>query len=126
MSQNRPPLHRSTWTTEEISDFSQVKRFMERFQGDPVFRERLPKEMQACASEYGFTLDPESLRCMWDVNLKLSLLRGEHPDFPVPPLVAKYRTWIGERLHWRERIRTACAPNEPRWRSWRERQMNRA
>jgi len=99
---------------------------MERFQGDPVFRERLPKEMQACASEYGFTLDPESLRCMWDVNLKLSLLRGEHPDFPVPPLVAKYRTWIGERLHWRERIRTACAPNEPRWRSWRERQMNRA
>ncbi|MFY9823501.1 MAG: radical SAM family RiPP maturation amino acid epimerase [Thermoanaerobaculia bacterium] len=126
MSLNRPPLHRSAWTTEEISQFSQIKRFMERFQGDPVFRTRLPQEMQACSAEYGFNLDPETLRCLWDVDLKLELLKGERHDYRLPPLVAKYRDWIGERLRWREHVRNACAPQEPRWRSWRERQMNRA
>ncbi len=126
MSLNRPPLHRSEWTSEEISQFSQIKRFMERFQGDPVFRKRLPNEMHACASEYGFTLDPEVLRCLWDVDLKLELLKGGGSGFQIPSLVAKYRNWIGERLRWREHVRAACAPREPRWRSWRERQMNRA
>ena len=126
MSQHRPPLHRSAWTPEEISQFCQIKRFMERYQADPVFRERLPREMQACANDYGFSLDPEPLRCLWDVDLKLSLLKGERPDFRLPPLVDRYRHWIGERLRWREQVRNACAPREPRWRTWRERQMKRA
>jgi radical SAM family RiPP maturation amino acid epimerase len=125
MTPHRPPLHSSTWTAEETSQFSQMKRFMERYQGDPVFRERLPREMQACATDYGFTIDPEELRFMWDVEWKLKLQKGELPGQP-SPLMIKYRAWIGERLRWRDHVRGACAPLEPRWRSWRERQMNRA
>jgi radical SAM family RiPP maturation amino acid epimerase len=126
MSLNRPIIHRLAWTAEELSQFSQIKRFLERFQADPVFRKRIPDEKRACAVEYGFTLDPEELRCLWDVDLKLARLKGDRPSVQMSPLVEKYRGWVGERLRWREHVRAACAPREPRWRGWRERQMNRA
>jgi radical SAM family RiPP maturation amino acid epimerase len=125
MTPHRSPLHSLAWTAEETSQFSQMKRFMERFQGDPVFRERLPREMQACTAEYGFTLDPEALRFMWDVEWKLKFRNGEISG-QLTPLMTRYRAWIGERLRWRDGVRRACAPKEPRWRGWRERQISRA
>lgn len=126
MTPHRAHLHSTPWTGEEISRFAEVKRFLERFQGDAAFRERLPKDPAACAREHGFRLDPDELRCLWDVDLKLALLRGERPGFELPPLAAGYRAWINERLRWRDKVREACAPRDPRWRTWRERQMNRA
>jgi radical SAM family RiPP maturation amino acid epimerase len=126
MATPRPPLNSSVWTAEETSQFSRIKRFMERFQGDPVFRARVPREAEACAAECGLTIDPESMRALWDVDLKTKIVTGEVTGYEPSPLVKRYRAWLGERVHWRENVRRACTPKEPRWRTWRDRQIQRA
>ena len=126
MQKFREPLHKTEWTPQEVSELAQIKRMMELFQGDSVFRERLPQELSALTQEHGFTIDPEEIRVLWDVDLKLKIHHGEiEPEEPTQ-LMRNYRRWIGERVRWRDGVRAACSPDNPNWKTWRERQMKRA
>ncbi|MCG8456025.1 MAG: radical SAM family RiPP maturation amino acid epimerase, partial [Holophagales bacterium] len=117
----------SEWTEEQKSQIARVKRFSERYQGDPVFRQRLPEEMAGCMEEYGFgDLDAEAIRPVWDAELSAALQAGEIPDYRPAPSLELYSRWIHGRFAWRDGIRAGCEPTDPHWKAWRERQIGRA
>lgn len=59
------------------------------------------------------------MRLLWD-----SKQTGARSG-PLPPPVSAYRDFVRCKLHYRERVRTECAPADERHRRWRERQVHR-
>jgi len=106
--------------TDYLREVAEVKRFCERWRADPKFRKLLPSNPAGVTAEYGLSIDPEWLRSQWD------------PSAPVLPLdqealpLQRHRFFIREKLLFREKLRAAdCAPSNPSFRHWRERQVRR-
>jgi radical SAM family RiPP maturation amino acid epimerase len=106
-----------------LSDVAEAKRFLERYTGDNVFRDKLSSDMRAVAAAYGLKSAPEEIRPLWDCDPAF------HKDISVQDIsatVIRYRLWIAEKLVHRDRIREFdCIPADNNFRIWRERQHNR-
>ncbi len=98
-------------------EVAEVKRFCERWKADREFREALPEAPLGVVRRYGLNVDPEWFRAHWE--------SGSHLEVEALAL-QRHRFFIREKLLFREKLRAVeCAPSEPRFRGWRERQVRR-
>jgi radical SAM family RiPP maturation amino acid epimerase len=115
-------MDRATADPEYVSGIARTKRFLERWSADPAFREQVHADPYGLSARYGLEADPEEIRLLWDTEALARHTEGE----PVPLAVRRYESFIREKLQFREVIRAASAPQEPRLKAWRRRQMYRA
>ncbi len=98
---------------------AEVKRLIERLAADRTFEARLRADPPGAARACGLAWNPEDVRLLWDYEQAVAH-RG-----PLPLTVAAYRDFMRCKVHYRERVRTECAPADQRHRRWRERQARR-
>lgn len=105
------------------SDIAHTKRFLELWTADAQFRTECAADPVAAVQARGLQADPERIRRLWDGEYaREAEARGE----PLNLSVLRYRAFTLEKLLFRDRLREQdCAPRQPRWRLWRERQINR-
>jgi radical SAM family RiPP maturation amino acid epimerase len=112
---------------DEIRLLAQVKRFLERYQGDPQFRNQLDDataDLRLVAKTYEIDIDPRQV---------LPLFHSDHRRFPFAegddrwPLVKVWDNYRGELLALRDasHLNGSCAEASPRFHAWRRRQINR-
>jgi radical SAM family RiPP maturation amino acid epimerase len=121
----------SHWT-EELSDeelaqelirISQIICSRERWQADPDFRQQVLTDPHQAAIRYNLNVDLEEIRSLWDEALN----RKQGEAVPVPKSVENYQEFINDQQKWGYELkRIADSVQEPRFKSWRERQMERA
>ena len=103
---------------------ARAKRFLEWWSADRELRQSLKQDFKA-VDRLGLGVDPNELRFLWDEDFHLKALRTK--GWVAPELVQQYRTWIGEKFRYRERLRREDGvPQDPRHAAWRQRQVNRA
>jgi radical SAM family RiPP maturation amino acid epimerase len=110
-----------------MKDVAETKRFLERWSLDRAFREALEQDAVAAVARYGFDVDVEALRPIWDAATAKRLKAEAAAGLPVvlPATVRRYNAFIREKLEYRDRMRVAQEPRDPRMASWRLRQMHR-
>jgi radical SAM family RiPP maturation amino acid epimerase len=120
----RPLLDpRKAATVPWMTDVARTKRFLEWWSADAEFRRTIEQDPGA-AARAGLGVDAEELRFVWDGPFHLEMLR--RPDWVMPRSVQRYRLWCAEKIRYRDRMRCElCAPEDPRQRAWRQRQVNR-
>ena len=72
--------------------------------------------------EYRLGLNPALIRPLWDHNYHTDPTNKGRPEHPV---VAAYRAHYNWKSAWRDRIKEECAPDDHRFRTWRQRQIAR-
>ncbi len=110
--------------TEYIRQMGEIKKLLERFVADQEFREEFivnPREVVK-RYELGLTIDPEEVRLLWDEEYCQAWDNSQ-----IPPLsVLRYRAFIREKKQHRAQMQQClCASNNPRFKSWRNRQIKR-
>jgi radical SAM family RiPP maturation amino acid epimerase len=113
---------------EYLAQLGLTKRFLELWYLDGAFRDRLNGDAGAAVRDAMMAVDPEELRPLWDREhrARLSRLKAEGSAFPPLPLpVLRYKSFIEEKLAFRDRIRSEAAPQDEVMRAWRGRQMCR-
>ena len=105
------------YSSEEIQTLAEVKRFVECFHGDRVFRQaveaggKITDEQRQTLKDIGVTFEPEAMAPMWlhrDILDSLHVLVANHDDLDDAPsdvqaALAPYpemRLWLG----WRHRV----------------------
>lgn len=115
--------NRNLGTSEYVKQMGEVKKFLERFTGDNVFREEFLKNPQATVEQYGLPIDPEEIRLLWDFDAARS---HDPATEPTPLPVMRYRAFIREKKQHRDQSqKVLCASNDPRFKAWRDRQVQR-
>ncbi len=108
--------------THQKADVSDIKRFMERWNADPCFREQVSIDPYKSMTCYGLKLDPEEIRALCNLNFS--------QEFPEKVSNSAYFKTLQEFTH-KNRIDVimksiAASSREPRFKAWRERQIARA
>ena len=106
-----------------VQQIGEIKRFLEKFTGDDVFREEFLQNQQEAVENYNIKIDPEELRLLWDFDAATN----HDPEVdPIPLAVHRYRSFIREKKHHRAQSqKVLCASNDPRFKTWRDRQVQR-
>ena len=121
----------SHWTEElsneelaqELVRISQVKRFYERWEAAPYFKQQVLTDPHKAAIRYNLNLAPEEIKQL----LTEALAQTDGESVPVLLLIGSYGKFVNDHLKWcYELKRIADSSKEPRFKSWRERQMARA
>ncbi len=107
---------------EYLKGIGQTKRLLERMTSDPAFRAGLAQDAREIASSYGFEIDPEEVRLLWDKEL---VAQGPVEDQDAPLAVQRYRAWFREKFAYRDVVRSESVPSDPRYVAWRARQIRR-
>ena len=110
----------STATEEHRSDVAHCKRFCEYWAAHPEFREALPKDPYGVAQAAGLKTDPLSIRRLWELD-------PEHPAYQAEPSLTllRYRSFMAEKLAFRDTMQTQVKSPHRGYRAWRERQIRR-
>jgi radical SAM family RiPP maturation amino acid epimerase len=109
---------------EYAADVAHTKRFLERQTADRAFREELARDARAAAARHGLRCDPEEIRALWDPSARDRGSAGNEAA-PTRPVV-RYQAFRLEQALYREIMRTKwCTPVHPRYRLWRQRQIDR-
>ncbi|ATB37658.1 hypothetical protein CYFUS_003083 [Cystobacter fuscus] len=100
----------------------QAKRVLEWWSSSAAFRERVMADPERAGHEYKLGFNPDLIRPLWD--------DGYHKDpanegRPTHPVVEAYRAFFRKKTQWREQVKKECAPDEPRFKAWRARQIAR-
>lgn len=114
-------------SAQELRTIAQIKRFTERVAGDPVFRAQIkesPKRARTIAAEHGFEIDPTELRVE---DLRRASTGDPESRRSVPPLADLWLNWIEDLYRFRDLMREdGYSPEaDPRFNSWRGRQVER-
>lgn len=114
-----PPVlpHGSAATAEVLSELAHIKRFLEYWSADPKFREALPADPVGVTAAAGLQADALALQPLWDLSGQVYT--------ELPPAVRRYRSFIQEKLVYRDALRSCATSTHPRFRAWRQRQINR-
>ncbi len=108
---------------EYIRDVAHVKRFLERWVMDPLFRESFRADADAALAELGLALSADQVRPVIDDELYLRAARNV-AELPVP--VLRYRAFMNEKKADRGRMRAHAEPSgSRRYTAWWRRQVNR-
>ncbi|KZR85843.1 radical SAM family RiPP maturation amino acid epimerase [Synechococcus sp. MIT S9504] len=101
---------------EYLRSIATTKRFLEAYSSDSDFREGIlaGHKNQFCQE---LNIDPQALRPLWDINSKEGDLTED---------VRRYILFLREKELIKERLRNQeCTPDNPAFKQWRQRQMNR-
>ena len=102
-------------TVTLTAPISEIKRLLEYHYADPEFLTLLKEKPQEAARQVGVSLDPNVVERFWNP--------GADREFTVAEIA--YRERQSYLVRFRERIRQEGAPDDPRYRAWRVRQVNR-
>jgi radical SAM family RiPP maturation amino acid epimerase len=94
---------------------AKAKRVLEWYGSSERFRQLLQTDPQQAMREFPIDMNPEPLRALWDPLY----------DGPIDPLVAEYRAFVIAKINWRGEVKEECSPTDPRFRTWRKRQIAR-
>ncbi len=120
------PPEWTRWSAADYREICHIKRFTERWNADRAFREEISSNPAAGTAKYDLDVDAVAIRPIWDPEMRLELFRGALAEDELPAAVRNYRRFMAEKLKWRQYFRAAGAPTDPRWRTWRQRQIVRA
>lgn len=116
---DHPP---QTQPGESIS-IGQVKRVLEWWSSSQKFRDAVAEDSAKAGRDFDLGFDPSPLRPLWDPQYGMDLhARGE----AFHPAVTAYRAFYDSKTVWRDDIKENSAPEEPRFRAWRQRQLERS
>ena len=107
-------------TEEHRSDVAHSKRFCEHWTADPAFREALPQDPYAVTKAAGLQADPLAIRPLWELD-------REHPVHRAEPSLSllRYRSFMAEKLTFRDRLQRKADSVHRGYRAWRARQIGR-
>ncbi|KJS38422.1 MAG: hypothetical protein VR70_09950 [Rhodospirillaceae bacterium BRH_c57] len=109
-------------TPGETISVGQVKRVLEWWSSSQAFRDAVSEDTAKAGQDFGLGFDPAPLRPLWDSRFGMDMhARGE----PFHPAVLAYRAFYDGKTVWRDEIKMNSAPPEPRFRAWRQRQVER-
>jgi len=109
-------------TATHLKQVAEAKRFLERWTADEDFRKLVAKDVRASRKECGIATDPEEIKALWDRETALEV--NKRNAVPLP--VKRYREFIKEKLAHRDILRNvSCVPDNPVFKVWRARQVNR-
>lgn len=115
--------YRDRGTPEYVQQIGEVKRLLEKFTGDTQFREAFLKNPSEVARGHNIQIDPEEIRLLWDHDAAIA--HDSQVD-ATPLSVQRYRAFIREKKQHRAQSQTTlCASNDPRFKAWRDRQVQR-
>jgi radical SAM family RiPP maturation amino acid epimerase len=107
---------------KELIQISQIKRFFERWQADPDFRQQILANPNQAVIHYNLNLDSEEIRSLSNQLLN----RKQCEAKPSLPCVGNYQQFVNDQLKWCYELKQiADSPREPRFKAWRERQIAR-
>lgn len=113
---------------EYLRDLGSTKRLAELLSLDSGFRERFLEDPAGRARAAGLELDVEALRPLWDPETAREWHRLHTAGQELPPMslsIARYRSFLTEKLALRDQLRTGGVPAHPTMAAWRDRQMRR-
>ena len=107
-----------------------VKRILEKWTLDADFNAAYKQDPDKALAETGLDVDPESIRLLLDAEtrkeIRSAVEEGSLDQKDLPEGFRLYEAFIREKLESREKMRVElCAPDEPRFKDWRERQSRR-
>ncbi len=107
---------------KELITLSWIKRFFEKWHGDPAFRKQVSKDPAQAVFLYDLKIDPEEIRLLWDTEY--SRKQGEKVSIsPAVKLFQKFPDGIPINVY---DIKSLLAsPKDTRFKAWRERQIAR-
>jgi radical SAM family RiPP maturation amino acid epimerase len=106
---------------ELSKSLSHVKRFFERWQADPDFREQVSVDPYQAIAQYNLKVAPEEIRSLWDIELTKKL--GEKAT--VSPLLNLWWEFEEKFSPFKIRKTISTSLKEPHFKVWRERQIAR-
>ena len=107
----------------ELEKLAQIKRFMERFTADNIFRDKLNGfsiSKSQLFADYGIVIDPQEILPLWHYKT----YNEQKQDWPLANL---YRSFIDDLHKYRSLVRDQVNMSIicPRFHSWRQRQIAR-
>jgi len=111
----RPPLALTLESETWHPSVPHTKRCLEYWTADRNFRQAYDTDPLETVQRHGLQVDPAKLRSLLDPN-------GIGPDSDE---AMAYRAFIRSKLEFRTRYRMEGAPSNPRFATWRQRQMQR-
>ncbi|MDA7534628.1 radical SAM family RiPP maturation amino acid epimerase [Verrucomicrobia bacterium] len=108
---------------------AKIKRFIERYNADPVFRKDYRQSPSESLSEIGLSnFDPEILRPIWDKDIREK--NDEHKKKFGGYLISseeldEYRAFYEAKLRLNERVQSESSPKHGKFQKWRDRQIAR-
>ena len=109
---------------EYVHEVATVKRALELWTMVPDFREKFQADPQAALDEYGLDVDAQAVKtiAVHDEAVKYQ----DAPPEKIPRATRRYRAFMKEKTDNRDYItKVECVPENPAFRSWRDRQRNR-
>ncbi|MGF6812622.1 radical SAM family RiPP maturation amino acid epimerase [Paraburkholderia sp. Clong3] len=114
--------------SEYVSAVARTKRLLERWSMDNVFRARLYEHPQEACDAYGIDIDPQNVRILWHEQEARQRKQDRANGLPAPEdsrSVRRYRSFIAEKLAFRDWMRDVKAGVSGRFGLWRLQQMHR-
>ena len=114
---------RQSATPAYLRELGHTKRFLERWTADARFRAAFAEDADAACTRWGLHADPEAIQQLWDQELAAAN-DPRSADAPAP--VLQHRAFHVEKSLFVDELQNRrCAPDEPDFRRWRERQIRR-
>lgn len=109
--------------TEFVAQFSRIthaKRFLQRWQADPDFREQVLTAPQQAVARYSLQVDPEEIKPLWQPQLLQQLQQTGQ----LPLLVQRCRDFA-QASEGKDSSSLIDGSHNQQYKAWRSRQMNR-
>jgi len=117
--------------TEELSDkelvqelgrISHVKRFYERWEADPNFKQQVLTDPNQAVIRYNLNINPKDIEPL----LTEAITQTDGEAVPVLRPIGNYEKFVNDHIKWCYELKQiADSSQEIRFKSWRERQMAR-
>lgn len=104
---------------EVVRDLAHSKRFLEYWSADLKFRQALPGDPEGVTAAAGLLANPLELRPFWDPQ------GAQQNPQPESLSLRRYRSFMREKLAYRDFLRTSALSTHTGFRAWRQRQINR-
>jgi len=113
----------STLDPVQVHRVCHVKRFLERWAADEIFRHQLEVDPADATRRYRLEVDPEDIRPLWNhpKNASFNAAALQHAS----DLVADYCAVRQSKRDISERFRQECEPTNVKLKTWRQRQIAR-
>lgn len=116
----------SRWLTlagSDLTQISQIKRFIEYYEADPEFRNGVAIAPEATLSQYHLQLPVTETRWLWDREFVQS---QQAQGIPLPTALDQFLQYRQAVDQWMYRWRNTMPDSDPRFQAWRNRQISRA